>query len=86
MNASDPSDDHASTYRCGWGCGDDSPGHEHFTVIIRQNGRLLGRLDPSGHATSRKVHAAILSRATADRITSQINDADDDLTAAVRRF
>lgn len=70
---------------CFWRCGDETPGHEHYTVIVRENGKLLGRLAPGGTATLRKVHAALLSRATAERIASEINAAGT-FTAKVAPF
>lgn len=70
---------------CGWRCGDETPGHDHYTVIVRENGKLLGRLCPDGTATNRKVFASILSRATADRIAGEINEAGN-FQAKVARF
>lgn len=59
---------------CGWRCGDTTPDHQHYTVIIRdKSGKLVGRLCPDGTATNRVIYAAILSRATADQVAQQIN-------------
>lgn len=74
-----------NTQACFWRCGDSAPDHEHYTVIVRENGKLLGRLCPDGTTTNRKVHAALLSLATADRIASEINDAGT-FTARVAKF
>ncbi|WP_378741451.1 hypothetical protein [Nocardia brasiliensis] len=71
---------------CGWNCGDETVGHHHYTVVVRNYGRLLGRLSPTGHTVHRKVHAAILSRATAELLAQRINDEPDEVTATVRRF
>jgi hypothetical protein len=74
---------------CFWKCGDTVPGHEHYTVIVRENGRLLGRLAPGGRTTTRKIHASLLSKATATRISGEINgdnDAGADLSAKVAKF
>jgi len=70
---------------CPWSCGDTTPRHSHFTVIVREGGRLLGRLCPDGTATTRKIHAAILSRAKADEIAAAINDRGE-FTAHVAPF
>jgi hypothetical protein len=72
---------------CGWKCGDNTQGHNHYTVIVRENGKLLGRLTPDGKTVNRKVHAAILSKVKADQIASQINaDKSTAFTAVVRPF
>ena len=59
---------------CGWNCGDEKPGHKHHGVLVRENGKLLGRLCPDGTTTNRRIFAAILSHRTADKITKEIND------------
>jgi hypothetical protein len=66
-------------------CGDTTPDHRHYTVIVREDGKLLGRLCPDGTATNRKVHAAVLSRAKADQVAQAINDAGA-FTAKVAPF
>ncbi|GAA3145486.1 hypothetical protein GCM10020255_024470 [Rhodococcus baikonurensis] len=74
---------------CFWKCGDTAPDHEHYTVIVRENGRLLGRLAPGGRTTTRKIRASLLSKATATRIAGEINgdkDAGADLCAKVAKF
>lgn len=74
-----------TTDACGWRCGDATPDHRHYTVIVREHGKLLGRLCPDGTATNRKVHAAILSHAKAERIAREINSAGS-FTAHVAPF
>lgn len=59
---------------CGWRCGDDAPGHRHFAVVIRENGKLLGRLCPDGTTSTRNIYASVLSKATAERIAAEINE------------
>ena len=59
---------------CGWNCGDEKPGHKHYCVLIRENGKLLGRLCPDGTAVNRKLYAAILSHKRASEIAQEIND------------
>lgn len=79
----------APTASCGWNCGDIEPGHKHYTVIVRENGRLLGRLCPDGTTTRVKIHAAILSRAKADKIAERINAGETTvpgITARVNQF
>lgn len=58
---------------CGWKCGDNTPGQNHYTVIIREDGKLLGRLSPEGKTVNRKIHAAILSKVKANQIANEIN-------------
>ncbi|MBF6213148.1 hypothetical protein IU469_30870 [Nocardia puris] len=58
---------------CPWRCGQTAEGHRHYAVLCRDlDGRLLGRLTPDGSATTRNVHAAILSKDTATRIARNI--------------
>ena len=66
-------------------CGQTSPEHKHYTVIVRENGTLLGRLTPDGRTTTRKVHAAVMSRETADKVAADINAAGQ-FTAAAKPF
>lgn len=70
---------------CFWGCGGERPDHQHYTVIVREKGRLLGRLCPDGTATRRKIHAVLLSKARAERIAAEIN-ARGEFTARVATF
>lgn len=71
---------------CGWRCGDPAPEHKHFTVIVRdESNKLLGRVTPDGYATNRKLFAAVLSKARAEEIASEIN-AGGTFTAIVRDF
>ena len=70
---------------CLWRCGDETPDHAHFTVIVREGRRLLGRLTPDGHAARNKVHAAIMSRERADKVALAING-EGMYTAVVRPF
>ena len=44
-----------------------------ITVIVREKGALLGRLTPEGYTTNRRIYAAVLSKARAEQITSEIN-------------
>lgn len=69
---------------CFW-CKSTEPDHQHYTVIIRERGKLLGRLTPDGYTTNRKVHAAMMSRTTADRVAAEINAAGQ-FTAKVAPF
>ena len=74
---------------CFWKCGDTAPDHEHYTVIVRENGKLLGRLAPGGRTTTLNINASLLSKATAMRIAGEINgdnDAGADLSAKVAKF
>ena len=58
---------------CGWNCGDTTPGHKHYGVLVRENGKLLGRLCPDGTTTNRKIFASILSHKRASDIAREIN-------------
>lgn len=58
---------------CGWRCGDHSTGHSHYAVLIREGGKLLGRLTPDGTATNRKIFAAVMSYDRATTIAQGIN-------------
>lgn len=62
---------------CFWRCGDDTVGHRHYAVVVRENGKLLGRLCPDGTATNRKLYAAILSRSRAEQVAEEINQAGE---------
>lgn len=70
---------------CGWRCGDVSEGHEHWSVVVRENGKLLGRLTPSGTANRLKIYAWVMSRETAERVSSEINAAGE-YSATVVKF
>lgn len=59
---------------CFWGCGDHSTGHKHYSVLVREDGRLLGRLTPDGTATNRKIYAAVMSYGRAMLIAHEINE------------
>lgn len=71
---------------CGWQCGDPAPDHKHHSVLVREDGKLLGRLTPNGTANQLKIYAAVLSHERASWIAGQINSADDNLTAKVIPF
>lgn len=61
-----------------------------FTVIVRENGKLLGRLTPEGSTTNRNIFAAMLTKEQADTIAADINSGNGNLvsglTATVRKF
>lgn len=59
---------------CFWGCGDHSTGHKHYSVLVREGGKLLGRLTPKGTATNRKIYAAVMSYGRATQIAHEINE------------
>ena len=60
---------------CGWKCGDDTPDHKHYAVVVRElSGKLLGRLTPRGGAAHNKIYASILSKERADYIAADINN------------
>ena len=46
-----------------------------YAVLIRENGKLLGRLTPEGTATNRNIFAAMLTKEQADEIVEEINSA-----------
>lgn len=77
----------AATATCFY-CKETDPGHGHFAVLVRENGRLLGRLTPKGGVTNRNIFAWILNRSRADEITAQINagDAGGEFTAKTIPF
>ena len=70
---------------CFWKCGDDRESHKHYSVLIRENGKILGRLTPNGHANRNRIHAAILSEERANKISAEINERGD-FTAKVIPF
>lgn len=80
----------STPYVCGWRCGDDNPEHVHYAVLIREHGALLGRIAPDGSTAHNRVHASVLSLATATKITADINSGTgnliDGLSAKVIRF
>lgn len=72
-----------TTRDCGWRCGETTPGHDHFRIIIREDGRLIGGLCPDGTTARNVIFQSILSRENADRIAARINAGDgrpDDVT------
>lgn len=70
---------------CGWHCGDDAPGHAHYTVLCYEGGKFLGGLTPQGTANRLKVYRAILGKARAEQIAAAIN-AKGEFTAKVAPF
>ena len=60
------------TAPCAW-CGDTTPGHKHYPVLIRENGKLLGRLTPDGYAVNRKLFASVFGKARATEVAEEIN-------------
>lgn len=60
-------------FECGWRCGDDDPKHVHYAVLLREKGKLLGRLTPNGGAARNTIYAAILSKARAEEVADEIN-------------
>lgn len=75
---------------CIWRCGDQTPDHKHYAVLVRHHGKLLGRLAPGGTTTNRNIYACVLSAAKADEIAADINSGNnnliDGLTAKVIPF
>lgn len=67
---------------CGWKCGDPTPEHKHFAVLVRENGVLLGRLTPDGTATNRRIFACLFSQARAAKVAQEINDDTSNAFAA----
>lgn len=78
-----------STNNCVW-CDDNEPNHRHYAVLVRQNGRLLGRLTPDGRTTRLNIYASVMSRSRAEyiteRINSSVNGRVDGVTARVIPF
>ena len=60
------------TAPCAW-CGDTTPCHKHYSVLIRENGKLLGRLTPDGYAVNRKLFASVFGKARATEVAEEIN-------------
>ena len=75
------------TTPCVW-CGDTTPGHKHYAVLIRENGKTLGRLTPDGHAVNRKLFAHVFGKARATEVAEEINTQPPypGITAHVIRF
>lgn len=65
----------------------------YFAVIVRANGKLLGRLTPEGGVTNRVIHSCMFDKERADEVAEEINNGvnlDDEapggLTAKVIKF
>lgn len=56
-----------------------------FAVLVREDGKLLGRLTPDGYAVNRKIFAGMFTKERADMIAEEIN-ADGTFTAKVIPF
>lgn len=75
---------------CSWHPGESCDG-KHYTVLIREKGKLLGRLTPDWATTNRKIHAAVLTHRQALDAAEKINTPGNGqmisgLTAKVARF
>lgn len=64
-----------------------------FAVLVRANGKLLGRLTPEGGVTNRVIYAAMLDKEQAEQVAEEINngvnlddEAPSNLTAKVIKF
>ena len=79
--------DMTETTPCVW-CGDTTPDHKHYAVLIRENGKLLGRLTPRGGTAHNTIYAAVLSKARATEVAEEINAQPPypGITARVIRF
>lgn len=69
---------------CFW-CDDTTPGHDHYTVMVYEDDRCLGRLTPDGTATRLKFYALVLSQDRAREIAKEINSGGV-FGAKVRKF
>ena len=69
-------------------CGDTAPGHKHYSVLIRENGKSIGRLGTDGYAVNRKLFAYIFGKARATEVAEKINAQPPypGITAHVIRF
>ena len=57
----------------------------HYSVLVREkDGKLLGRLTPKGYTTKRRVHAAMMSKEQADRVSEEINEEGVYLAKAIK--
>jgi len=45
---------------------------DRWAVVVRQNGKLLGRLTPEGTATRKNIFAAMFPRERAERVAADI--------------
>ena len=61
---------------------------DYYTVMIRENGKLLGRLTPDGTTTRLVIYAAMLSREQATKVAADINKRPmyPGITAKVAKF
>lgn len=64
-----------------------------FAVLVRSNGKLLGRLTPEGGVTNRVIYAAMLDKNQAEQVAEEINsgvnlddEAPSNLTAKIIKF
>ena len=69
-------------------CGDAARGHKHYAVLIRENGKSIGRLGTDGCAVNRKLFAYIFGKARATEVAEEINAQPPypGITAHVIRF
>lgn len=57
----------------------------HYAVLVREkDGTLLGRLTPKGYTTKRRIHAAMLTKEQADRVSEEINEEGSFLAKAIK--
>lgn len=59
--------------KCYW-CEDEDPEHKHYAVLVKEDGKTLGRLTPKGTATRLNIYATIFSKARATEIAQEITD------------
>lgn len=50
-----------------------------FAVLVRENGKLLGRLTPEWGTTNRNIYAAMLTKEQAEKAAADINSGEGNL-------
>lgn len=50
-----------------------------YSVLVRENGKLLGRITPDGTTTNRKIFASIFTKEQAENLAADINSGENNL-------
>lgn len=65
----------------------DEPGdHPHYTVMIYQNGKCLGRLGTKGQIVRLKIAALVLGKERADELAEELAELNPEFSMKVFTF
>lgn len=71
-------------------CNDTEPNHTHYTVLIYENGKCLGRLGSNWGVVRLKTQAVLFGKNRAGEVAEMVNmdynDGKHSYTAKVRKF